>query len=465
MKPARSDASPTTVREGALGYPVLDRIGDNPLTANRTARLPTVTRAIRYLRQRPGLALVGAITVLSFLVLPFVWRTLATADIAGEFRYRDFGIYYATVDDWFAGEAIYDVDEPFGNYLYPPVYLIGIVPFYELFWWQEGGQVWAAASVGVLWLGLQWLCWTLIPGLRHVERVLLAPVLLVFIVTFHPIWYGMRLGQASIIVAGIVALGVASMVQAQSGRQVFDTISGVFTAIGGTVKLFYAPVGAHLLLDRRRFVAALGTGILLVAASIVIFGVDTFADYLRVVFGWGEDFGQDPGHPSWGWIPGYYRPLYHPGGMTLPGSDLPVSLLVRLATVVAVAGVALWVRHTDAARPVAALGIVAIPFVGPQVSTHDFAVLLPAIVLLLAIEIDRDGRPWLPVAALVLFHWQAYGTYALANAPEWLPLSSLLIEVSPLLQPGLIANVALLWLAAYRALEHRPPSWLSWAQN
>lgn len=408
------------------------------------------------LRQRPRLAVLVALLVVSLLSFPLAWRAMHDAGHVAGATFADFGVYYRTVGDWRAGETIYDVDDPFGNYLYPPVYLIAVVPFYDLFDWTTAADLWAIASVGSLWLAVQALVWTYVPSLSAIERLLLAPVSLVLLVGFHPVWYGTRLGQASVVLGAVATFAAVAMERGRRGRRLDTAASGVLTAVAGTVKLFYAPIGAHLLLDRRRLTAAAVTGLGLLAGSLVVFGTDALVDYLHVL-AWGEDWGESPAHPSWGWISGYYRPLYVLGDQVLPVVSIPLSLLVRVGVLGSVLGIALWVRHTDAHRPVFALGLVTIPLAGPQVSTHDFAVLIPALIMLAAIEADRDGRVWLVVLAALGFQWQAYGTFALATLPATLPGADTIVAASPLLQPGLYANVAVIGLAAYRALQHRPP--------
>lgn len=415
-------------------------------------------RTIATAKANPGFSVLTFALIASLLAGPFAWQYMNTAGHVGGFTHTDFGVYYTTVGDWLAGEPIYDVDDPFGGYLYMPVYLLVVLPLYELFEWTTAAEVWAVVTVGALWLGLQALVWTYVPDLSVAQRLVLAPVSLILLLGFHPIWYGMRLGQASAGIAAIVTFAAVAMERANGDRSI-DALSGILTAVGGTVKLFYAPVGAHLLLDRIRLLAATAMGAGLIVASVGLFGGDTFVDYLQVL-AWGEDWGADPAHPSWGWISGYYRPLYYLGELSVPLLSVPLSLLIRLGLIAGVICIALWVRETEADTEVFALGIVLIPLVGPQVSTHDFAVLLPALVMLGFVEHRRDGHRWLVVLAAVLFHWQAYGTFLAANLPDSVPLARIIIEYSPLLQPALYANVALIGLAAYRVLEYRPPQWL-----
>lgn len=432
------------------------------MTDDRHRKAKTIRTATGYLRDRPWLAGLCGLTVVSLLLGPVLWQELASREIVGSFSYTDFGVYYRTTGDWLAGETIYDVDDPFGNFLYPPLFLLAVRPFYELQSWPFVAEVWVAASVIGLWKSLQLLIWTYQPSLTRAERTILSVLTLGLLLSFHPIWYGMRLGQASIAIAAVITLAVVAM-ERQSDSVHRGPISGGLTAIGGSIKTFYAPVGAHLLTDWRRLVGAIGTGVLLLMTSMVIFGIEPHFDYLEVL-AWGEDWGGDPAHPSWGWIAGYYRPLYFLGKsmVVLPvlAIEVPLSLIIRLTVISAIVALAVWLHGSGADREVFAVGILAIPLVGPQVSVHDLAVLLPAIVIVAAIEYRQDGHLWVPILGVLLLHWQSYGTLAFASVPGWVPLSSWIVHYSPLLQPALYANIMLLGLTSYRALEYRPPRWL-----
>jgi len=132
------------------------------------------------------------------------------------------------------------------------------------------------------------------------------------------------------------------------------------------------------------------------------------------------------------WLPPYYRPFY----------DVPYSLAVRIAASLAiVVGV---LRADGAVREVTALGFAAVPLLAPLTYAYYFVAAVPAVVLLVAAELDRpDGRPALPVVGLLLIQFHSYGLrWAGMVAPEWLP--------GVLLQPGLYGNLLVVGLAGAR---------------
>ncbi|MFC7193514.1 hypothetical protein ACFQL4_00825 [Halosimplex aquaticum] len=60
------------------------------------------------------------------VLYPFVDWWLRSIEVAGAYRYHDFGAFRAAVERWHAGEALYQRAEDggfHGSYLYPPVVL------------------------------------------------------------------------------------------------------------------------------------------------------------------------------------------------------------------------------------------------------------------------------------------------------------------------------------------------------
>lgn len=396
---------------------------------------------MRLFRTRRATSIATLITLITLLIWPLVFVYMISLGHSGGFHHADFGAYYRAVDIWLAGEVLYE--EPyFGGWLYPPIYLLIFLPFTWLPF-NIASWLWVILSVLTLWMALQILVHTLGRSLDWWERL----VGLWLLLGFHPLLYASRLGQASIMLAAVMTFAAAAYVAGElSTTRQYAVLSGLLTAIAGTVKVFYATAGAHLLQDRSRFVGAFATGLIVALGSLLIFGIETHQGYLEMLFGWGEDFGRDPLPPTV-WFPGYYRPHYLVEGYSLALRGLGIIAIIMLA---------LWTRNTGADRELFALGIVAIPLLGPQVSTHDFNVLLPAIVLLLAIEFERDGHPILPIVALWLIQVHIYGLLLIVGLPEVVPLSGLLIDWAALLQPALWGNLILVGLATYRVYEHRP---------
>lgn len=399
-----------------------------------------------------------------FAVYPALDWWLRSGGVAGPFEYFDWGALSGGVVRWYRGETVYwkrgDVGYH-GSYLYPPVYLLAFLPFYELqrtgalTWvpiaetaFDVGAVAWNTVTVGLLWVGLQLVIAECGLRLRLYERALLAWLLL----GFQPLLYSMKLGQASAFLAATFCFAFVAMERCGAGddrRSRFA--SGALTAVGSGMKPFYATSGAHLLRDRDRLTGAVVGVLVVVAVSVGVFGVGNHLAYLDVL-AWGKGWGTDPA-PPWLWHAGYYRPLY-----VLADVSPYLSMAVRAAGLLAIVAVSLLARSADADRETFALGLVAIPFFAPQAYTHDYVALLPAVVVLLAVEFAReDGRPLLPVLALWLLNVQAYGIKLVVHhLPAGVPFAESLVQATPFLQPGLWGNLILLGLAGYRVAERAP---------
>lgn len=422
----------------------------------------TALRRLWSLRRRRPWFVGGSLVVLVFLLAyPAVQWWLQSIGVAGEFAYYDMGAYRSAVDHWRAGESLYVQNEDggyHGSYLYPPVYVLLFWPL-EGFAFERAAELWNALSVALLWLGLQAVVAAYRVRLAWYERLLL----LWAIVGFHPVLLSMRLAQTSVFLAGLLSVAFAALVYAErdaglsedggrrtrrlDGRRLGQVCSGVATAVVGTMKLVYAPAGAHLLQDRRRFGAAVGAGLALLAVSVAVFGVDSHLAYLDVLT-WGKGWG-DSRHPSL-WLPPYLRPLYVFGTL---------GMAVRIAVAAAVALLAVLAADGGVDAETFALGVAAMPFIAPRIYTQDLTAFLPVVVVLLATELGReDGRPLVPVVALWLTAVHAYGLYAVVDVlPDRLPFGGLLLEAAPLLQPGLWGTLLLVGLAGWRVAEAASP--------
>ncbi|PSQ18769.1 hypothetical protein BRD00_04215 [Halobacteriales archaeon QS_8_69_26] len=413
---------------------------------------------------RPALVY-GTLAVLAFFaVYPVLDRWLRGGGVAVPFEYYDWGALSGGVDRWYRGEVVYWKQGDFGyhaSYLYLPAYLLAFVPFFELqqtgalTWlpivenpFDVGAVAWNTFTFGLLWVGLQLVIAECGLRLRLYERALLAWLLL----GFQPLLYSVKLGQASSFLAAMFCFAFVAMERGEAGddRQ-SRLVSGALTTVGSAMKPFYATSGAHLLRDRDRFTGAVVGGLVLVALSFGVFGVENHLTYLDVL-AWGKGWGTDPA-PPWLWHAGYYRPLY-----VLADVSPYLSMAVRALGLLAVIAVSLLARSADADRETFALGLVAIPFFAPQAYTHDYVALLPAVVVLLAVEFAREnGRPLLPVLALWLLNVQAYGIKLVVHhLPDGFPAADTLVQATPILQPGLWGNLVLLGLAGYRVAELAP---------
>jgi len=374
------------------------------------------------------------------LVYPFVDYWLRSAGVASEFLFRDYGAYDAAVERWIGGEPIYQRTEDggfHGSYLYPPVVLFLFWPVATHLEFRTAAMVWMVVSVALLWVGLQVLVRALGYDLRWYERA----GLLWLMAGFHPLLLGVKLGQTAAFQTGLLCLaGAATVTDRRSAWR--GRASGVLTGLVGVVKPAYAPVGAHLLCSPRRLGAAVVTGLVALWVSIRGFGVETHLTYVDVL-AWGVRKGSSARPPGL-WLPPYYKPL----------SWVPGALAVRLAACLAIVALAV-LAAPRARKHVFALGVAAFPLLTPTTYTYYLTALLPVFVLLLAAELESDGYPWAPVAALLCVSLHAYGLkFIVDTLPDLVPAFGALRPVFPALQPGLWGNLAFVALAAVRVAQH-----------
>ena len=373
--------------------------------------------------ERPAFVVLSAVTVATLAVWPAVDVHLRAVGIATPFGFNDYGAYSAAVSRWAAGDPIYVRNEGggyHGSYLYPPIALALFVPF-------QAFEFTTAALLLVL-FGSQ-------PALRDFK------------------W-----GQISTLLTALLGfafyaheLEITADSDGRSRRYLYGYGSGALTTLGSSVKLFYAPAGAHLLRDRRRLVGAVATAVALLAVSLVVFGVETHRAYLDVLL-WGKGWGESRPPELWD-VAAAYRPLYVLGGFGRPA---------RFLGTLGVIGLALAARDAEGPtvrRATFALGVAAVPLLAPRADTHDLVVALVPAVVLLAVELARPlGRPSIPVLAVLLFHLHRYGLGLALDPPAWLPpaAAAALSERAAWLQPGVWATFLLVGLAAYRVAECAP---------
>jgi hypothetical protein len=385
----------------------------------------SVLRQLLALREeRPGLVVCALLAGLALATYPLVDWHLRLTGVAPPFRFWDWGAYSAAIERWTAGEPVYvqtESDGYHGGYLYPPVVLLAFAPFDLALPFDRAATAWAVCSVGLLWIGLQRLAGALGATLARWERLALLPV----VVGFQPLLLSVKLGQTAAALGGLLTVAASASLRGRSDA------SGALTAVVAAVKLPYAPAGAHLLADRERFLGAVGGGLAVAAVSLLVFGVDAHRTYLDVL-AWGIREGSAARSPTL-WLPPYYRPLY----------DVPHSLAIRLGASLAVA-VGVLRAGPAVTRESTALGFAAVPLLAPLTYAYYFVAALPAVVLLVAAELDRPGGyPALPVIGLLFLHVHAYGLkYAGESAPAWVPPVTL--------QPGLWGNLLLVGIAGVR---------------
>jgi hypothetical protein len=395
---------------------------------------------------RPLLVALAGLTVAAILAWPVLDFLIRGRGInTTPFVYYDFGVYSGAVERWLEGASIYTQAENGGyrgSYLYPPVTVLLFYPFYFVEQFPSAGTLFGALSLVLLWVGLELAVRELGYDLAVSERLLLLALLF----GFQPAMFDFKMGQVGTFLAAMLAFGFYAHERGRkTGSRFYACLSGALTTVGSGFKIYYATSGAHLLRERRRLAAALATAGALVVVSFLLFGVEAHRTYLDVL-AWGKGWG-DPGKSPELWGPAYYRPLYFLGES---------ALYVRLVGILAVIGLVLAARDAPVDRETFALGVAVVPLFPPEAYTQDLVVLLLPAVILLGVEINRDnGRPWLPVLAVLLLHVHAYGTRLLVAPPAWLPLSEVVqgLAAGGWLQPGGWATLLLIGLSAARVAE------------
>jgi hypothetical protein len=420
----------------------------------------SLTRRLWALRdEHPGLVVLSVLTVGVMLVWPVVDILLRGVESlhVSPYGFNDFGAYAGAVDAWTEGEPLYVQDESgsyHGSYLYPPFVVLLFYPFDAVGNFFVGGVLFGFVSLFLLWVGIESVVEELGYRLAVGERLLLFAALF----GFHPALWDFKWGQVSTFLAALLCFAFyfhergnreQSTNSPSSGNAGSRYLGGVLTTLASSVKLFYTTSGAHLLRDRRRFLGAIGTAVVLLAFSILVFGLPVHREYIDVLT-WGKGWGTEQ-RPPFMAQPAYYRPLYLVDQfLATLGLDLP-NVWIIVATILGILGVVgltLAARHErTAAHPTFALGVAAVPLFAPRAYTHDLVVLLLPAVILLALELERDdGLPWIPVLAVLFLH--------LHSITIRLSIHLFSRADAVFLQPGVYGTFLLVGLAATRVAEH-----------
>lgn len=190
----------------------------------------------------------------------------------------DFIAYYAAAEAYLAGEAFVGLEAPVGCgiYVYPPIAVLGFVPYALIGRWELAYLVHTLINVALLGalarLVIRELDRLAVP-LGRSDRLVIHGF---FLLSLYPI-VAVGLGQLDPLVALSLA-GVMAAIERDG-----EVLAGGSLAVATGVKVFPAAVGV-VLLEFRRWRATLAgafAGGLILVASLAVFGRAVHVEYLR----------------------------------------------------------------------------------------------------------------------------------------------------------------------------------------
>jgi len=384
----------------------------------------------------------GAILLPFLLYVPLNLVLFSTGIV--ELHLHDFGAYYNAAVRFLNGAPLYQTTQEIPTlqaqfhgelpYLYPPIFVLLFVPL-VVFPPVTAALIWNIVVLLFLVWSVSKLVSTFDTNFNRRERFLLYVV----IVSFAPTISWVKLGQVSGLLTGFLCLSGAKLRSNQHG------LSGMFTTLGGIVKPFYAPSGAHLLRHRRRFLTAVITGIGVIIVGLLVFGVDTHIEYIGVLR---EGKGWETGAGPSSWNTTQFNPFYILG---------PLKHIPRVIIVLGTAGLALYSNKTEVPiEYIFALGVSVVPFAGPTTNTLALNAVIPAILMVGFYELEKGEEfPKPLVLSALLIHIHPYTVEFLSNfSPRIYPPIEAIAPVIPLLQPALYGMALLVGYLTYRSWKN-----------
>lgn len=380
----------------------------------------------------------GAV-ILGFCGLIVLASTIIYAYYYLTFHAADFKAYYLAAIRFTAGEPLYSPGPFLGQvqglsaekYLYPPIVVLVFIPFLALPV-MMGAFIWVTIQAVLVYAALLIL-------LKSIDAdTILNRVILAFTVfAYYPTLRWMQLGQVTGLITALITFAGATTIARRSEIQ-----SGAAFAVVALIKPFYAPSGAGLVRDIKRVLSILAIFILLIYASLLLFGINTHVDYLGVLQtgkGWGIYHDQPLGH----------RPLYAFG---------VIGLIVKAGLILAVFITTLRYRNATGRqhRALFSLGVIVVAIAGPTANTLTLATTLPAYVVMTVDEWRYGGLPTLPIGCYVATHVSKItllqGVSVISTVVPGL-LGRITVQSLITIQPSVLGLVPFLLLTWYRVVK------------
>jgi hypothetical protein len=286
------------------------------------------------------------------------------------------------------------------HFVYPPTYLFFTYPF--------GLMPYVAAFAA-------WTVVTLLLYLTAIYLIVPRPIAILVALSPFPVFFNFFLGQNGFLLAGLMGLSLAVM---ERRPRLSGILLGLLTFKPQIGILF--PFALVISRKWRVIVSAIATSLVLIVASVVVFGYQGWPSFIHALADRGSSLSPISQESM------RLESVY--GFLWLAGISPPIAWAIQLAVTGAVAAVVCWVwakpfPHSLKAAALCSAAAMATPFV----HGHDLCVLAIAVAFLV-----KDGltRGFLPGDRLImLFSWIVIFLGFRDFSSGWIPCLALLALV------------------------------------
>lgn len=393
-----------------------------------------------------------ALTVFTLLTLGgyLVGYTIIGCAIGGDFcpSFHDYGAAYQAGWRVLNAFPVYDQAPkqyplPYNHlgdnfYLYIPAAVFLYLPFSQL--------AFVPSAIAFLTVGLSGLLLalrTLVKELSFKINKTYYVFGIIAVLGFWPTKQWIYMGQ----VTGFLTLAytISAILLIRNNTMEDDLGVGIASSICTMMKIYHLPANAHLLRSPVRLVGGAVGAISMIGVSVVVFGFDTFLQYIKIVVRWYSIRNNPTAHPTLAGAP--YKPMMFFGEYHLIFQIL--FILITLSIVI------FSIRHSqrEVDRYVYILGISTVCFAVPGVKNYTLMIIIPAIVIALHTEWAGGGIPELPVLAVLLIHIHKPSMTLLYDIFDQIGIIHLFELMYPVVQPALLGVIILYGLSIWRILQ------------
>jgi hypothetical protein len=277
------------------------------------------------------------------------------------------------------------------QFFYPPTYLFFTYP------------------LGLMPYAVAFATWTVVTLLLYLKAIYLIvprPIAILVALSPFPVFFNFWLGQNGFLLAGLMGLSLALM---ERRPQLSGILLGLLTFKPQIGILF--PLALLVSRKWRLVISAMATSVVLIVASLVVFGYQGWPSFIHALVDRGPSLGIR------------LESVY--GFLWLAGVSPPIAWAIQLAVSGAVAAVVCWVWARPLPHSLKAAALCsAAAMATPYVHGHDLCILAIAVAFLV-----KDGleRGFLPGDRLImLFAWIVIFLAFRDFSSGWIPCLALL---------------------------------------